>query len=162
MANNLGCLKTCKSGYTLLHFYEYDAWECFESMTEAEGPDCVGAYELPCPDNAIQAEASECACPNQLLISHDCKSGYHCQSEINGGGLTECGDGEVAIDLPGWGLFCREDQGRCPSLGGGFQVGCDGGSNIPDNNDYLCTPLESNPIGTCECSNQIFIDTDCK
>ncbi len=163
VANNLGCLKTCDSGYTLYPFYDNDAWECFESMTEAEGPDCVGAYELPCPDNAVQAEASECECPNQLLISHDCKSGYYCQSEINGGGLTKCGDNEeIIINLPDWSFFCMEDKSNCPSLGGGSTVGCEGGSPMPNDNDYLCTHLENNPIGTCQCANQVFIDTDCR
>ncbi len=129
--NNLGCLITCDPGYTLLPFFDYDAWECFPSMED--GNDCVGAYELSCPDNAIQAEASECECPDQLLISYDCKSGYYCESNTNSGGLTDCGNGEaIGINLQDWSLFCQVDQGNCPSLGGGFKLGCEGGSPLPE------------------------------
>ncbi len=72
---------------------------------------------------------NECDCDGQLWVAPDCKSGFSCDADREGGGLFwECTEpGEIIdVDVRTWNWGCKPDNGNCPA-GGGFSLGCESG-----------------------------------
>ena len=155
-----GCHQTCLNGQVLLVDAVKKSWECVD---RADYPNyrCPGRFNLECEKDDIGHDftAADCTCNGELLVSGDCKEAFYCYSAFEDGGRDlQCGPGQIiAVDLVSLRLYCTEDHGECPGLGG-LKVGC---QNTEIEPPALQCDFDKNPIQECECEGQLMVNEDC-
>ncbi len=159
-----GCLYECEGEYEIMQpHFKTGTFECIDNTDQTHR--CPGAFNIHCEDDPIPElplDWSQCDCDGQLWISPDCKQGFSCRNGVPGDGyFHECTDpGEIlSVNFRTWNWGCQEDEGQCPDGFGGFEVGCQEGGIITL--PTTCYETDENPLGICECHEQVFISDDC-
>ena len=158
---NDGCLYECYENEIMVPDFGAGLFKCVDNSDETYK--CPGQFHVRCADSedALTGTLTDfyCDCEGQLLVTDDCKSGFSCNSEVENGGYSmTCGDEEIIdINIRTWNWGCQPDIGQCPGERG-FSLGCESGKvRIPTEGVYA----EENPLGTCECEGQTFMDYTC-
>ena len=156
-----GCIKKCQEDQILVPDFANNDWACIEDTDDIV---CPGAYHMECPENEIivndNFDSSQCECDGQLWIDKTCQSTFFCLGlDPNGGSYHRCPSGQVVnIDIQNQEIGCTKDVGQCPTLGGGFKIGCQ--PDTPPVEPVECT-WAKNDLGTCSCNHELFISDDC-
>ena len=160
-----GCIRTCREDQILVPDFESGSWSCVYDPND--NILCPGSFKQSCPENPVEPglDRSDCECDGELLVTGDCKEAFYCieRDADNGGRHISCGDTEILkVNLTTFEWGCFPDDGGCPGLGG-FKLGC--GQDAPPPNldceSLGATDASYNPLGTCTCTEQIFVNADC-
>ena len=159
-----GCYLLCDSSERVYLDVSTNIWEC---IPREDTFTCPGKFSVDCVDELD----INCHCKNELWMRPDCQGAYLCsdeQSETgqNFGRTIWCTlDKVLQIDFTDiLNYECTTDTSSCP---GSFHFGCEGGDfgDITTINPPVCqnsVELFENPIGTCTCEGQIWVEPGCK
>ena len=156
---NDGCLYVCEEHEIMIPEFSTGLFKCMDNSNGSAV--CVGQFNIQCEDDPVETPITDevCECNGQLWVSPDCKEAFSCRDRmVNGGFSLTCEEGEIIeIDVQTWNWGCQPDNGNCPG-GGGFSLGCENGNvRIPTD----CIPTDQNPLGTCDCDGQVYMNDDC-
>ena len=157
-----GCFHECAEGTILVPDFSAGSYQCVPD-TEAI---CPGRFQTFCAFDPVPdtVDESDCECDNEFLVTPDCKQVFLCDKRADGGGYSVSCDepGEIIqVNLDNWNVGCQEDTepSKCPSLGGGFIIGC---AEDPNEIPLFCDDYGNNNLGECGgCDGQVFMNDNC-